>query len=175
MGHERIGRLPKTHHWRQIVEQIGKLFTSDIEVSEIAGQTIENVRSRLRSIEDDEGVKAAFKISSAVICCSFRSQNPEEELLSAGIRMPESVTPLSLAKELHRWVAANGESLEYRQIAQSAATDAIAIWHSQNKTTQSKLFESWPKTPMKFGARLETVGAFVNWLESSLLSSQRGI
>jgi HEPN domain-containing protein len=140
MGHERIGRLPKTHQWRQIVEQIGRLSTSDIEIAEIAGQTIKNVRSRLRSIEQDEGVKAAFKFL-VMLSIASRSQNPEKELSSVGIRTPESITPLSLAKELHRWVAANGESLEYRQIAQGAATDAIAIWHNQNKATQARLFE----------------------------------
>jgi hypothetical protein len=140
MGHERVGHLPKTHKWRQLVEQIAGLYSSEIEVSDIANQTMQNVRSRLRGIQQDEGVQSAFQFLVTLSVAS-RSPEPEQSLKAAGIQMPENVTPLALAKSLDKWMSEVEGSFEYHQIAKSAAVDAIAIWHDQHKTTQTKLFE----------------------------------
>ncbi len=141
MGHERIPALPKTQKWRDVVQQIASIYTSETEVADIAKQTIQIVRSRLRQITRDDGVKAAFQFLVNLSVAS-RSENPQEYLLDIGIELPNSPTPLSFAKAVKAWMAPKINSLEYGRIAQGAATDAISIWYNQNKTTQGRLFES---------------------------------
>ncbi len=57
MGHERVGSLPATSHWRGLVNQIAKAHLSDEDVSALARRTIELVRTRLRHVASDDGVK----------------------------------------------------------------------------------------------------------------------
>ena len=141
MGHERIGVLPKSQQWRDVVQLIASLQMSEIEVSDIVIKTIQNVRSRFRYICRDEGVIAAFKFLIALSVAS-RSLHPRENLSVLGIDVPENPSLLSLAKSVHLWVSLKQESLEYSQIAQSATVDAIVDWYNQNKTGQGLLFES---------------------------------
>lgn len=140
MGHERIGHLPKTHRWRELVQQVAGLYTSDVDVPTIASETIQNVRSRLRAIQDDDGVRAAFQFL-VILSVASRSEDPEHALTAVGVHIPHSLTPLGLGKSLDEWLSSREGSNEYRQIAQGAAVDAIVGWHDQNKTTQAKLFE----------------------------------
>src|SRR3989337_2735821 len=109
MGHERVGRLPKTQRWRSIVDQIASFQTADIDVSDIAGQTIRNVRARFRHVQSDGGVQAAFAFLVALSATS-RSAEPRAALSDLGIEVPPNPTPLSLAKALHRWMEPRKES-----------------------------------------------------------------
>src|SRR5579871_3364358 len=60
MGHERVGSLPKSQRWRAIVGQIASSSSTEFDISALAGQTLQNVRSRFRNIQQDEGTQAAF-------------------------------------------------------------------------------------------------------------------
>lgn len=140
MGHERIGHLPKTSRWRDVVHKIADLCAADIEVSEIVNRTLQNVNSRFRNINKDDGVKAAFHFL-VILAMASRSPSPQKELLATGIKIPEQPTLLSFAKAVHEWVNSKSNSPEYAQIAPSAAADAMAIWYEQNKPKQQRLFE----------------------------------
>ena len=144
MGHERLGTLPKTQRWKQIVQRIGQFSVSDDDVSHIVRQTIRNVESRLRTIQRDQGVQAAFK---SLVIISFASQldNPREVLKSNGIEVPDNPTPSSIAKGISQLVFTHRGSMEYTQIAQSAAIDTIAIWYEKHKESQASLFQSSPE------------------------------
>ena len=50
MGHVRMGVLPTSQKWRNIIQQIAGMHISKTEVADIAQQTIQNVRSRFRYI-----------------------------------------------------------------------------------------------------------------------------
>jgi len=140
MGHERLGTLPKTQQWKQVVEQIAKPSLSNADVSDIVRQTTRNISSRLRNIQSEPGVQTAFKFLVSLSVAS-RSTRPREILLSSGIEVPGAVTPLSLAKAVRAQVATRRNSLEYGEIAQNAAVDAIAIWYERNRDRQLSLFE----------------------------------
>lgn len=139
MGHERVGLLPKTLKWRELVRQIASMYDSSIDISDIARQTIKNVRSRLRNISQDEGVKAAFQFLVTLSIAS-RADNPRKILFDVGIDLSEKVTPFSLAKAVRVWVNPRRRSVEYGEIAQSAAIDSIAIWYRKHNFNQLKLF-----------------------------------
>jgi hypothetical protein len=141
MGHERIGALPRTRCWRNIVEQIGVSGGASADTAEIAANTVNNVRDRLDNMHLDAGVKAAFEFL-VLLSVSARSDDPGGELAVAGIMLPAKVTPLTLAIELSKWISERRDSLEYAQIAQQAAADAIGGWYDQqNSSAQQRLFE----------------------------------
>jgi hypothetical protein len=140
MGHERLGILPKTQRWQQVVEQIAKPSLSDEDVSSVARQTVQNISSRLRNIQNEPGVRTAFKFLVSLSVAS-RSPKPRETLSSHGIEIPVVITPLSLAKAVRAQVAGKRNSLEYGEIAQNAAVDAIAAWYEKNRERQTSLFE----------------------------------
>lgn len=140
MGHERLGTLPKTQRWQQVIRQISDFSISNDDVAEIVRQTTQNVRSRFRNIHIDSGVQAAFK-SLVILPIASGSQNPQQILSDNGIEIPANPTPLSFAKGVRELVTAKRSSLEYGQIAQSAAADAIAIWYEKNRDTQASFFE----------------------------------
>jgi len=140
MGHERLGTLPKTQRWQQVVEQIAKPSLSDEDVSNITSQTIKNISSRLRYIQIEPSVQTAFKFLVSLSVAS-RSPKPRETLSSHDIEVPAAISLLSLAKAVRTQVAGRRNSLEYGEIAQNAAVDAIATWYEKNRDRQIGLFE----------------------------------
>ena len=69
MGHIRISVLPKSKRWQEISQLIAGMHASETEVADIAQQTLQNVRSRFRYIEQDNGVLGAFQF--LVLCQSL--------------------------------------------------------------------------------------------------------
>lgn len=141
MGHERLGMLPKSRRWRDIVQKLAHLYDSDTNPSNIARDTIRNVRSNLRGIENDPGVLAAFKFL-VLISNSAASKKFVDAMAQHNVQLPTNPTLISIAKELRRWVDPRQESLEYGQLATASASDALKIWYEQNKGQQD-LFESF--------------------------------
>ena len=139
MGHERVGVLPRTKRWREIVYELSLPFMSDSEINAIARQTLSNVRSRYSRLRFDNGVRAAFQFLVYLSALSHEP-NPSEELSKYGISVSSEPTPVSLTRAVHRWVDFNRDSLEYARIAQCAAGDAIAIWHATHEQRQAQLF-----------------------------------
>ncbi len=141
MGHIRIGVLPKSQQWQDIVQQIAGSYVSETEVADIAQQTIQNVRSQFRHIIRDNGVLAAFQFLVNLAVAS-REENPQVWLLDIGIELPDNPTPISFAKAVSAWIKPNRDSFEYGEIAQQAAGDAISNWYRENQPTTGSLFSS---------------------------------
>ena len=66
MGHERVGALPHTKRWRDVVEKMAESSGSREDVAAIANATLENVRAQFRKIHSDDGVVAAFQFLVAL-------------------------------------------------------------------------------------------------------------
>jgi hypothetical protein len=140
MGHERVGVLPRTKAWRDVVHEIGNFDGSEEAISNLASSTIKNVRDRLRHIENDESIKAAFKFLVG-LAVAARSHEPEAYLSELGINLPTNPTPLALSVALHKWVNSKSTSAEYRELAAWAASDAIVAWQNKQRSDQLKLFD----------------------------------
>ena len=137
MGHERVGALPLTKTWRDLVAQIATLPTPDGDVGRLADTTLQNVTAQLRRIQRDSGVRAAFEFLVALSArdpSSIPGRGPEVPELSS------NPSPLRLVVALREWVSANSESLEYASLAERAAADTIALWTKQRQQ-QPSLFE----------------------------------
>lgn len=143
MGHERVGLLPKTQKWREIVEDISTLGSAGADVAGIVKQTTDNIRERLTHMERDPSLLAAFRFLVALTVAS-RSSSPPEALGQLGIPVPADPSPLALAKALQQSMPTNLPSLEYARIAQNAAMDAIAAWSARAEGPNDNLFGVTP-------------------------------
>ena len=135
MGHERVGVLPRTKSWRAVVDLIGQALDSPQNLAHLANITIENVRARLFRVHEDAGVKTAFRFLVAL--STPESAHETAPALGPAVDLTHDPTPLQLATELRRWVAEHKESAEYADLAQKAATDAIAEWTTRQKRQPS--------------------------------------
>lgn len=131
MGHERVGSLPRSIRWRRIVEQIHGSPQSDTIIASISGETLENVRTRLDRIQTDPGVKAAFRFLVALPICAASPQMAGDASLS--IDFKDNPSALRITTFLRQWVETRQGSLEYAEIAQRAAADAIVKWTRRQK------------------------------------------
>lgn len=146
MGHERIGKLPKTQRWRAIVESMGEFSEAGtgggapaIDIAEIVRQTTDNLHNRLDRIEQDESLLSAFKFLVA-LAVSARSASPPASLRDLGIEVPPDPSPLTLARSLQNWMPARVPSLEYATMSRNAAMDAIAAWSARAERPTDNLF-----------------------------------
>jgi hypothetical protein len=142
MGHERLGTLPRTKRWHDVVQGIGTYPEGDVRVAEVATATIENVRGRIERIRHDEGVRAVVLFLVGLSVAS-RQEDP------VGCRpweidLPKEPTPLSLGLALRKWVNQRSLGGEYSELATQAATDSISQWGMRYKEVQTGLFESVP-------------------------------
>lgn len=139
MGHERVGTLPRTQRWRDVVAQIESMSGSDDEVAELARSTLENVRARFRRMHSDEGVVAAFQFLIVLAKYSSPGLNEiQQELPSVDLETNPST--LRLVSELRSWVDHHDGSLEYADLGKKASADAIVQWSEQQKQ-QMSLFD----------------------------------
>ena len=140
MGHERVGALPHTKRWRDVVGQLAESSGSPEDVAAIANDTLENVRIQLRKIHSDDGVVAAFQFLVA-LTKSASSEDAGEAPFSPGIDFDGNPSVLRLIGQLRSWVEAQGGSREYADLAAKASADAISLWSSQ-QSLQGSLFTS---------------------------------
>ena len=130
MGHERVGALPRTKRWQDVVSGIADAASVDGDVSGLASATLENVRSRLLAIQGDAGFVASFQFLLGLSL----SASPGVDRASLGelaIDLEANPSPLKLANTLGEYVADNKQSAEYAEIARKAAIDAISTWTEQ--------------------------------------------
>ena len=138
MGHERVGALPHTKRWRDVVGQMAESSGSREDVAAIANATLQNVRAQFRKIHSDDGVVAAFQFLVALTKSASYSE-PGEASFSPRVDLEGNPSTLRLIAQLRSWVEAQGGSREYADIAAKASADAIFLWSAQ-QGMQGNLF-----------------------------------
>ena len=138
MGHERVGALPHTKRWRDVVAQLAESSGTPEDVAAIANGILQNVRAQLRKIHSDDGVVAAFQFLVA-LTKSASLRDPGEASFSPRIDLQGNPSTLRLIGQLRAWVEAQGGSREYADIAAKASADAISLWSAQ-QSMQTSLF-----------------------------------
>jgi hypothetical protein len=138
MGHERVGVVPKTERWKAVLNKLDSLYTSSTPISEIAELILRNVRSRYSMLANDPSVQSsfAFLVSFSHAC---GSSDARKTLETAGIKIPDDATPLSVVNALKEYIPSQIANTEYGQLAISAAADAIIIWYADH-SKQENLF-----------------------------------
>src|SRR4030042_3814926 len=138
MGHERIGFLPRSKRWREVVEAIANSPTDyPLEISHLADNTLRNVSDRFRRLHKDGGVQAAF----GYLVSLAPSHLPKGSgMASPKATLEENPSPARIAKNLNDWVNQHATSREYAELACRAAADTIAKW-TRAQSKQQLLFD----------------------------------
>ena len=71
MGHERVGALPRTKRWQDVVGGISDAASVDGDVRELANATLENVRSRLLAIPRRHRICCVLPVPARPCTISF--------------------------------------------------------------------------------------------------------
>ena len=130
MGHERVGALPQTRRWRDVVSQIAASSGPETDVAALAKSTLDNVRNQFRRLHRDDGVISAFQFLVAL----SKAASPETgRLPNLSIDLSANPPTLRLVAELRLWVDTHQQSTEYADVAKKAAADTIAIWTDQQQ------------------------------------------
>lgn len=125
MGHERVGQLPRTTRWRELVARTG-VAQSRGDVERIASGTIDAVRGRLIALGRERGTSAAFGFLVELACA-----NREVGRTSPDLRANPSAMQLVSALKEH--VDANADSREYAELATRAAATTILQWTHEHE------------------------------------------
>lgn len=140
MGHERLGLLPRSKRWRQLVGEIEAASAGGAEqrVPEIADRTLDQARSSFERFASDRGVEAAFRFLLTLALAS-RSSDHLARLRAFGVSPDDQPSPIQLARAVQACVKGSGGSPEYGHLAEAAATDAVAAWMRKHES-QQRLF-----------------------------------
>ena len=136
MGHERVGVLPKSKPWRNIVSQIAAGAGAEFQTAQIAERTLATVRQQFVAVEDDRAMEAAFTFL-VELARSARDTDEPENLFALLPERTTAATPIKVARALREATAEVSTTPELRVLADGAAADAIAIWFDQHKSQPS--------------------------------------
>lgn len=89
MGHTRLGTIPKTQKWNDVVQTVATFgssgeITNDQAIGTIAAQTLDAAEKALFQAANDPGVRYSFYLLTQVALAS-RTKNWEEVLQKSGI------------------------------------------------------------------------------------------
>lgn len=135
MGHTRLGTVPKTRKWNEIVEHVaGRTLTGDVasttaSVGAIAAQTLDAAQKGLDRANDDPGVRYTFYLMTQVALAS-RTADWERALAKHGIHLSDDSTVFDLTAQVQdaidRYVSRNTSGpTDLSEIAQQSAGEAI--------------------------------------------------
>jgi len=159
MGHERIGQLPKSQRWRDIVGGVASSYSDRTMVDSVATDTLRAVRQQFRSAQSDESVVEAF---SFLVRAAVATRSGQLSQI-ANRPINSEVTPLSLAIALRQHLAGASGDPENAIIAKDAAIDAIGKWYSEDRERSTgSLFDDEKKS-----ANWEKLGTGAGFCELS--------
>jgi hypothetical protein len=166
VGHTRLGNLPKTQKWRDLVERIagspgsGGVLSAASYVEAIAAQTLEASRKGLDNAKHDSGVLYAFYLLTQVTLAS-RSTNWEDALARHGIRLGTDSTVFDLTSEIQTAID------EHVSRSSSGATDLSEM--AQQSVGEALMSLADTRTENLFGGRSDDVRNAIR-----TLSTKRG-
>lgn len=139
MGHRRVGVLPKTQRWRDLVDQLETFSGDEAQLDRIVTTTLAGVRDRFLRVESAPSVFDSFKYLVAFAVASGTTE-PVKFLTDSGFEAPTSDTPLGLARALAHYIEGSSDSPEYASIARASACDALSRWYRDHASDTPSLF-----------------------------------
>lgn len=136
MGHERLGLLPKSKKWREIVAKIQPAAENKSAVPELVESTAREIQGRFQNLCRDPAVQDYFT-TLLVISVAARAENPRESLTNLGFNLIGEPRPFNLARLLMTESRYETGSPEYAQIARKAAIDAINNFYEDRRRQES--------------------------------------
>jgi len=137
MGHLRIGTLPRTRKWREVVDSIGAAsgLNSDF-ITALAEKTLDASSQTLRNLPLDSVVQKCFLFLTA-LSVAGQAQNVKVAATNLGIEFDGDPTKLQLSRALRTWLEdldTKTFNPELANLARQATTDTISTWINKNLT-----------------------------------------
>jgi hypothetical protein len=141
MGHTRLGKIPTTRRWRDVVAifaaagaDTGGPDSSD-EVPRLAASTMDAAANALKAGLKDGGIAHVFFILTQ-LALSTRRPSSDEALRALGINLPSEASHLDLTSEIHRVIDEHflriGKKSDLAEMAQLALGETLtAFFRSQ--------------------------------------------
>lgn len=145
MGHERIGFLPRTKHWKAIIDQLAEFDDSDGALAQIANGTLNNVKKTYNSMPYDESVIKALKYL-VTLSISAKKENQVEFLKEHGYVVDENLSLFSLVRSARSLITTENGSLESNKIVRDAILQTITAYERNNHDDQLSLFREQPSS-----------------------------
>lgn len=137
MGHIRLGKIPTSKKWKQVVELIAReaapagdapsSLAADIE--RIAAQTLNAAQAGLQVATEDKGLRFTFYLLTQLVLAS-RQEDWIDRLRKVGIGLPAEPGLFDLTSSFQHcvddYLSKHGKSSDISEIAQLAATEAIS-------------------------------------------------
>jgi len=156
MGHLRLGDLPRTRRWDQVVE----LIKSDGDPAQIAAAALVAAEAGLRQAANDDGVAWAVWLLSQLPLAA-RDPNYVQRLAALGVSVAEAPSLVELVgaftDAIDAHVRRRGQRTDLGEMAQMAAAEALAS--VLGRRTQS-LFATTPEDVRRELAGLATKKQF---------------
>ncbi|MEI7732741.1 MAG: hypothetical protein WCO56_24425 [Verrucomicrobiota bacterium] len=111
MGHSRIGTLPATRRWKEVVQ----LIADGADVSKVAEATLKAAELAFAWVQEDVGFREAANLM-VQIAQTTKDQNPTAALAKLGIEISENTSVAEVAMAV-------GEALDQRVNAQRGRSD----------------------------------------------------
>lgn len=136
MGHIRLGAIPKTRKWNELVEQIAgsasesrAVSTAVAEIDKIAAGTLNAAQKGLEKAANDPGVRHTFYLLTQIALAS-RTSDWKASLGKLGINLREDSTVFDLTAEVQDAVDRHLSQIpsgnnDLSEMAQQAAGEAI--------------------------------------------------
>jgi hypothetical protein len=135
MGHQRLGSIPKSKNWSQVVAAVtagggGAGGGAAVEaINAIADTTLTAAAPALQRATDDQGLRYTFFLLTQIALAS-RQDDWRESLRRLGLELDDGASVFDLTLELQRcvddYVAVRGGSTDVGEMAQQAAGEAIS-------------------------------------------------
>lgn len=136
MGHQRLGDIPKTQKWQNVVAKVagGGLGAQGTAVQpdalqEIASETLTAAEGGLLKAIDDPGLRYTFYLLTQIVLAA-REPDWKTRLDGLGIRLSTDSSLFDLTSEVQTVIddhlSSSGGPSDFSEIAQQAAGEAIA-------------------------------------------------
>ena len=140
MGHIRLGQLPRTRKWRDVVE----LIAAGADVPQVANATIKAADAAFSFVNGDCGYNQAVWLMTQLGLAAGQ-EKPLEYLRSQGVDIPANTSlpgiVVALTEALDNYSAAQGGHSDLGELAQRALVDAV-IQRLEPQLRQQSLFNT---------------------------------
>ncbi|HCC35969.1 MAG TPA: hypothetical protein DEQ02_10255 [Ruminococcaceae bacterium] len=139
MGHMRIGFLPRSKQWNEIVNQLSLFGGDPTDVHRIAEATLSAIQNNYKKLPDDESIIKAVRFL-AILSYSANQSDQENFLNKNGYSVDSGMTLFSILSSAQQYISTETGSLEVNKMARDAAMKAVMVYHDAHKSNQTTLF-----------------------------------
>lgn len=139
MGHVRIGFLPHTKQWNEIIDQLSSYDNDRDAVALIADRTLDAVRKEYEGLQYDDSIIKAIEYLANIIVSS-RQDDQVAFLRANGYQVGDDLTLFSLTSCAQQLIKTQEGSLETNKLARDAAIQAVMEYYRDHASNQLSLF-----------------------------------